>query len=244
MPELNEGLWNAPSVNCASADAVLMRHIEAALSSRPCFKERNLELRVQGGIVHLRGRLDDARELAFLREILSRIKGVRGIWDLVRVHPAERLRVLDIGCGGNKQLSWAIGVDVHPYPGVDVVTDLEQRLPFVDDEVDHVLAIHVLEHIHDLIGLMNELHRIIRPGGILHAMVPCVDCHNAVGDPTHVRFFNKKTFRYFCRHRPAVKPFRPVSAAGDQNTIYVDLMPVKGGEECLSEEELGYCFDD
>jgi len=74
---------------------------------------------------------------------------------------------LNLGCGRACLPGW-VNVDATALPGVDVVADLErcrtQRLPFVDDAVDEFLLSHVLEHIEDTLGIMQELHRIARPG--------------------------------------------------------------------------------
>lgn len=49
---------------------------------------------------------------------------------------------------------------------VDVVWDLNKcPYPFEDDSVDYVLAKHVLEHLDDVISVMNGLHRILKKGG-------------------------------------------------------------------------------
>jgi SAM-dependent methyltransferase len=224
------------------SDDFLLNLVNEALAGQNWFRPGLMDVQVVGGVVHLKGEVLGTREQTGLRRVLSRIKGVHGIWDVVSVRPGLPLQVIDIGCGSCKQVPWAIGVDAHPYPGVDVVTDLERSLPFEENATDHVFAIHVLEHIHDLIGLMNEIHRILKPEGVLHAMVPRVNSNNAVADPTHVRFFNKKTFGFFCRKRPEVRPFRPINVSCDVSTVYVDFKPVKCETECLSDEELDYYF--
>jgi SAM-dependent methyltransferase len=98
----------------------------------------------------------------------------------------EGRRVLDIGCGRNKHPG-SVGLDHMPLPGVDVVASLEQVLPFNDGEFDAVFANQVLEHVRDMVGLMAEIHRILRPGGILLAHVPYFRSSWAHIDPTHVR---------------------------------------------------------
>ena len=49
-----------------------------------------------------------------------------------------------------------------------------EDIPAADDQYDVVLCSHVLEHVNDRKAL-NELHRILRPGGVLLVMVPIVD---------------------------------------------------------------------
>jgi SAM-dependent methyltransferase len=105
-------------------------------------------------------------------------------------------RVLDIGCG-RKKLPGALGLDRHALPGVDVVADLNERLPFPDESFDAVSANQVLEHVPDLVGLVHEIHRVLRPGGILVAHVPYFRSSWAHIDPTHVRAFTINSMDYF-----------------------------------------------
>ena len=63
-------------------------------------------------------------------------------------------RILDIGCGRNK-LPGAIGLDQMRLPGVDVVSNLNDRLPFADEEFEVVYSDQVLEHVPNLIGLIE-----------------------------------------------------------------------------------------
>ena len=124
------------------------------------------------------------------------------------------MKRLDLGCGPNKKEGYT-GIDVYPYPCVDVVRDVDRHgLPFDDDSVDGVRACHFLEHCNDLMFVMNEICRVLKPGGRLEVVVPVVEAGTgAFRDPTHVRYFNKDSFLYFTDHPwvyPAlgVRPFR------------------------------------
>lgn len=104
--------------------------------------------------------------------------------------------VLDIGCG-RKKLPGAVGLDRCPWPGVDVVADLDGVLPFPEQTFDAVSANQVLEHVRDLVGLVYEVHRVLKPGGIFVAHVPYFRSKWAHIDPTHVRCFTINTMDYF-----------------------------------------------
>jgi len=107
------------------------------------------------------------------------------------------MKILDIGCGPNKHPG-AIGMDKVALPGVDVVHDLERiPWPFPDDEFDVVHASHVLEHLKDLLPVMDEIHRVMKPAGRLIVRVPYYRHETAFRDPTHYRFFTEQSFDYF-----------------------------------------------
>src|SRR5260370_463809 len=80
--------------------------------------------------------------------------------------------VLDVGCGIRKQPG-AIGIDRNPASHPDVLVDLEQfPYPFADNSFDRITAIHVIEHLGDVIRAMEEFHRLLRPGGTLRIETP------------------------------------------------------------------------
>jgi predicted SAM-dependent methyltransferase len=80
-------------------------------------------------------------------------------------------KILDVGCGQNK-FPGSIGIDANPRTHADVIHDLGLfPYPFSDDEFDEVISRHVIEHVPDVLGFVNELHRITKPGGTNQ------DCH-------------------------------------------------------------------
>jgi SAM-dependent methyltransferase len=60
------------------------------------------------------------------------------------------------------------------HPGVStVVADAQERLPFDDASFDRVIAIHVLEHLPNLPPALDEVCRVLRPGGSFAVVIPC-----------------------------------------------------------------------
>ena len=202
----------------------------------------DLEVSGRGGVLHVTGATGHATERELVRRLVRSVAGVQAAWDLVWLE-GEGLRVADVGCGATKQVDQAVGIDAHPAPGVDVVADLEDGLPFHDDTFDHVFAVHVLEHVADLLGAMRELHRVLRPTGLLHVLCPLWTSPNALGDPTHVRPVDVPVFKYFTRERAGVLPWRPLIATKDAWTVHVDLQPVKGGAPLPDPVALARWFD-
>jgi len=58
------------------------------------------------------------------------------------------------------------GCDVQFGPGVDVVGDVH-RLCFPDDSIGTVVALETLEHVADPIRAVEEMYRVLKPGGVL-----------------------------------------------------------------------------
>ncbi|WP_226664825.1 class I SAM-dependent methyltransferase [Microbulbifer aggregans] len=93
------------------------------------------------------------------------------------------------------------------------------QLPFADDAFDVVICSEVLEHIHDYQGVLKEIDRILKPGGIFAATVPAFfpewvcwklsEAYHQV-EGGHIRIFREKQLRsrietlghrYFARHK-------------------------------------------
>ena len=107
------------------------------------------------------------------------------------------MKILDVGCGIRK-FPGAVGVDVNPASAADVVCDLDQfPYPFADRTFDHLRAIHVIEHLTDVIRAMEEFHRLVRLGGRVRIETPHYTDFSSFCDPTHKHHLNSFSFRYF-----------------------------------------------
>jgi SAM-dependent methyltransferase len=101
--------------------------------------------------------------------------------DVAKNIPAGE-RVLDAGAGEGRFMPFFrhtryVGVDFAQgdrswdYSKLDVIGRLE-ALPFPDASFDHILSIVVLEHTPEPGLVLREFHRILRPGGTTHIVVP------------------------------------------------------------------------
>src|SRR5437764_5330029 len=109
----------------------------------------------------------------------------------------SRLRTLDVGCGINKYPG-AIGIDRNRATKADVLCDLDRiPYPFADNSFDQLRAIHVIEHVSDVIRSMEEFHRLVRPGGRIRIETPHYTDFSSFCDPTHRWHLNTFSFRYF-----------------------------------------------
>ena len=110
-------------------------------------------------------------------------------------------KILDVGCGQNK-FPGAIGIDANPRTQADIIHDLGVfPYPFSDDEFDEVISRHVIEHVPDVLGFVNELHRITKPGGRIKIVTPHYSNPDWATDPTHRNHFNSYSFTCFMPDR-------------------------------------------
>jgi SAM-dependent methyltransferase len=113
--------------------------------------------------------------------------------------------IINLGCGSNKKAE-EIGVDIIDGPCVDVVADLNvYPMPFDDNSADIIRSSHCFEHLDNIVALMEDIHRILKPGGLLEFTVPHVSNIEFFRDPTHKRPFTLGTMDYFVRDVDTVK---------------------------------------
>jgi len=112
---------------------------------------------------------------------------------------------LNVGCGRNVLPGW-VNLDSYAGPEVDMVVDLENcaRGPVMrryidldDDSVDEFMLSHVIEHIRNVLPMMQELYRIAKPGAAMTVFCPHGASDDADEDPTHVRRMFPGSFGYF-----------------------------------------------
>lgn len=145
---------------------------------------------------------------------------------------------LNVGCGRNVINGW-INLDHIALPGVDVVADIDScakhPLPLPDNHVDEFLLSHVLEHLHNPLPLMQELHRIAIPDALAVIRIPYGSSDDAFEDPTHVRQYFHASFGYFSQpfYWRADYGFR-----GDWQTERVSLLLPKIDNDGLSVDEI------
>lgn len=65
-------------------------------------------------------------------------------------------------------------VDIEGGPGVDLVADAHDLHMVTDGSVDCVTSVSVLEHVRNPKKVMEEIYRILKPGGIVYISVPFI----------------------------------------------------------------------
>jgi len=134
---------------------------------------------------------------------------------------ASSSRHLDLGCGARPHNPYRSG-ELH---GVDIAAPPEglaiefrqanlslQPIPWPDSHFGSVSAYDFIEHVPRIlptadgrgtrfpfIELMNEVWRVLAPGGLFYASTPAYPHAAAFQDPTHVNIITIETHKYFTR---------------------------------------------
>ena len=86
------------------------------------------------------------------------------------------VRRLNWGCGTDPTPGW-INSDLKEGPGVDLSCDIRDGLPLASESIDYAVSIHALPELPypDLVPALDELRRVLKPGGILRLALPDLD---------------------------------------------------------------------
>lgn len=107
------------------------------------------------------------------------------------------------------------GLDPERFRRANLALD---PIPYPDSTFDSLSAFDFLEHVPRLLAtadgrstrlpfieLMNEVHRVLKPGGLFYALTPAYPREEAFVDPTHVNYITAGTSAYFCGPQPMAR---------------------------------------
>lgn len=105
---------------------------------------------------------------------------------------------LHLGCGKDSREGF-VNLDRHAYPGVDCVCDATKGLPFPDNQFEHVYSQDWMEHLPPefQVFIVNEIWRVLKPGGTMEHFIPNAGSRNDFGSPTHLSHWNLQCFEHF-----------------------------------------------
>lgn len=128
-------------------------------------------------------------EAAFGTKTLARTRLLRFLEGISKVRKGK---VLEVGCGSGGfiqavksargeldcygcDLSNLYIANAEKKSGgkVEYKVSAAEKLPYDNDSFDIVVVIDVLEHVNDVLVVLNEIFRVLKPGGTFHAYVPC-----------------------------------------------------------------------
>jgi SAM-dependent methyltransferase len=122
----------------------------------------------------------------------------------------EITRTLDLGCGSIPRNPYkcmeAHGIDIRE----DLVKNIKsadlavEKIPYPGDFFNAITAFDFIEHVPRIIynprrrfcfvELMNEIYRVLKPGGVFLSYTPAFPHAEAWRDPTHVNIITIETF--------------------------------------------------
>jgi len=165
----------------------------------------------------------------------------------IKSFAGSRKRVLEVGYAhGNllkalqREGNFTVeGIDYSEGPlqhlrslGLNVsVSSLEDK-HYPDGAFDIIVGLHVLEHVHNPMRFMQEVHRVLSPGGRIYFQVPCVsywrsrlagEKWKALTPPWHLWFFSTKAMRLFLTSHG----FRVISAHCFSNRAHLTVLAEK-----------------
>ena len=106
--------------------------------------------------------------------------------------------LLEIGGGKISQPDWT---NLDPVHGEGMFRRrIQDGIPLPDASVRQARASHLMEHIPagaERVHAMNEVWRVLVPGGTFEVVVPLFGGWGALADPTHMSFWVRESFDYF-----------------------------------------------
>jgi SAM-dependent methyltransferase len=122
------------------------------------------------------------QQLLQLRHDLQSLRSPYLMQQLQRLGIDQHSRNLQVHIGsGPYRLDGWINLDVFP---AQLSTNVLWGLPFVDGQCRYVFLSHLLEHLFyptDAMALLQDIHRILEPGGVVRIVVPdiaqCIDAY-------------------------------------------------------------------
>ena len=157
--------------------------------------------------------------------------------------------LLDIGCGSGvflermRAMGWDVeGVDFDAQAvkrartaGLEVHYGEVTSMKYSENRFDAVTMNHVIEHVFDPIGLLQECHRILKGGGRLIVVTPNVSsrAHQQFGSswrdldpPRHIRLFSPGTLRN-CAERSGFLHIKTWTSAANASLSWAGSLDIK-----------------
>lgn len=177
---------------------------------------------------------------------LPKLKSIEPLYaKYKKIGSKEETKSLDLGCGVKPRNLFrseaSFGLDVRDdlALGIKSADLVLEPIPFEDQFFDYVTAYDFLEHIPRVVylperklpfvELMNEIYRVLKPGGIFLSTTPIYPYGAAFRDPTHINILTDETFSLYFddQHRWAkIYGFRGTFKVLEQVRIEPSLVAV------------------
>jgi SAM-dependent methyltransferase len=147
---------------------------------------------------------------------MEEVEDLELFYSKFRAHSSSNTnsKTLDLGCGGIPRNPFKAdllyGIDIRDSANPNIArSDLAQEgIPHGDASMDYITAFDFIEHVprvvylpqirYSFIELMNEVYRVLTPGGLFLAQTPVYPFSACFTDPTHINPITSETFsQYF-----------------------------------------------
>lgn len=223
--------WTATSVACEACSVVYPRQ-----DGRPDFAGAAViqteDAAFQQERMHhrsLRGRLYDLGQRVITSEYAPYDHRSAFLKDI----PPHAIGV-ELGSGNRRLRDGIINIDLFMFQNVDVAADIE-HVPIGTESVDYVILDSVVEHVPNPQAVVDEVWRVLKPGGRLFCVNPFLFPYH--GYPAHYCNFTRDGMRYLLRRfaNVTVEPhygpssalvniaseYVAVTVAGERRTAYL-----------------------
>ncbi len=107
-------------------------------------------------------------------------------------------KTLYLGAGKQERKENSVTVDMRSEGKPDIVHDLNIfPWPLESDSFSEIICQDVIEHLNDLVKVMEEIHRVGKAGAVIRITTPHYSSHNSYTDPTHKQHLGLFSFDYF-----------------------------------------------
>jgi SAM-dependent methyltransferase len=144
--------------------------------------------------------------------------------------------VVEFGSGHRRLRQDIVNIDLFPFPNVDAAADIGKS-PLADNSVDYVILDSVVEHVPNPQEVVEEVRRVLRPGGKLFCINPFLFQYH--GYPAHYCNFTRDGMEHLLRNFGEVRvephygptsaltniiaEYVAVSIAGERRTPYLAI---------------------
>jgi len=104
----------------------------------------------------------------------------------------EPTRVLNVGGGPRRYSRNELTMNIEAFHNVDMVGDAH-NIPFADNTFDAVFSVAVLEHVYNPEKVVEEMVRVLKPGGVIYSEVPFIFFFH--GYPNDFRRYTREGMR-------------------------------------------------
>jgi SAM-dependent methyltransferase len=127
---------------------------------------------------------------------------------------------LDIGCGLNKHPGF-LGIDIEPFAGVDLIWDINKRIPLPDHCIEFIMASRSLCYVDDLFNVLADLYRLCVHKAVICILAPYAHNFNHISNPYLKQRFDESSPRYWTSYfyQPPHGPTSP------ELTVYAEHKP-------------------